>query len=66
MKTWQAGLAVLFLTAGTVSAETVVPTVVIGSEAPDFTLSATDGTSRTLSSLRGEKNVVLIFFRGTW
>lgn len=38
---------------------TSVPAV--GSPAPDFTLPSTDGTSRTLSSLRG-KNVLLAFF----
>ena len=38
----------------------VVP---IGSEAPDFTLTAIDGSEVTLSGLRG-KPVVLVFLRG--
>jgi peroxiredoxin len=33
----------------------------IGQEAPDFTLKNTDMQDVTLSSLRGEKNVVLLF-----
>jgi cytochrome oxidase Cu insertion factor (SCO1/SenC/PrrC family) len=40
--------------------------VQVGQEAPDFTLRSPDGSSRTLSELRGQKNLVLIFFRGTW
>jgi peroxiredoxin len=38
-------------------------TVSLGSEAPDFTLTAIDGREVTLSSLRG-KPVVLVFLRG--
>lgn len=38
----------------------VVP---IGSEAPDFTLTAIDGSEVTLSSMRGNP-VVLVFLRG--
>lgn len=36
--------------------------LVVGDEAPDFTLPGTDGNDATLSSFRGEKNVVLAFF----
>jgi cytochrome oxidase Cu insertion factor (SCO1/SenC/PrrC family) len=42
------------------------PAVRVGEQAPDFTLEAPDGSSYTLSERRGEKNVVLVFFRGTW
>lgn len=38
-------------------------TVPTGSQAPDFTLSAIDGSDVTLSSLRGNP-VVLVFLRG--
>jgi peroxiredoxin len=38
-------------------------TVAIGAEAPDFSLTATDGRSVTLSSYRGQP-VVLVFLRG--
>lgn len=38
-------------------------TVPVGAEAPDFTLSAIDGSDVSLSSLRG-KPVVLVFLRG--
>lgn len=34
--------------------------------APDFALAAPDGSRHRLSDLRGKKNVVLVFFRGTW
>ncbi len=39
----------------------------VGSEAPDFTLpSVTDGETYTLSEDRGERPVVMVFFRGAW
>ena len=38
-------------------------TVPVGAQAPDFTLTAIDGTQVTLSALRG-KHVVLVFLRG--
>lgn len=41
---------------------TVTPTLKPGDEAPDFTLSATDGKTYTLSDFRGKQNVVLAFF----
>jgi peroxiredoxin len=34
----------------------------IGQEAPDFTLKNQFGEEVTLSSFRGEKNVVLVFY----
>jgi len=34
----------------------------VGDPAPDFTLAASDGTSVTLSSYRGRKNVLLVFY----
>jgi cytochrome oxidase Cu insertion factor (SCO1/SenC/PrrC family) len=37
-----------------------------GSPAPDFTLEALDGRRVTLSDVRGQKNVVLVFYRGHW
>jgi peroxiredoxin (alkyl hydroperoxide reductase subunit C) len=36
--------------------------VEVGSEAPDFTLRDESGEPVTLSSFRGERNVVLVFF----
>jgi len=38
-------------------------TVPVGAPAPDFTLTAVDGSDVTLSALRG-KPVVLVFLRG--
>lgn len=37
-------------------------TVEVGQEAPDFTLKNPDDEDVTLSSFRGEKNVVLVFY----
>jgi peroxiredoxin len=34
----------------------------VGTEAPDFSLPSTSGSTVTLSSFRGEKNVLLAFF----
>jgi thioredoxin-dependent peroxiredoxin len=36
----------------------------VGTQAPDFTLPASDGRTLTLSSLAGRKHVVLIFYVG--
>lgn len=39
----------------------------VGSPAPDFTLAAVaDGAEHTLAEHRGERPVVMVFFRGTW
>jgi hypothetical protein len=40
--------------------------VQVGAEAPDFTLASLAGPNVTLSDYRGEKNVVLVFYRGHW
>ncbi len=40
--------------------------VQVGDEAPDFTLAAYSGDYLTLSQYRGQKNVVLVFYRGHW
>jgi len=37
-----------------------------GQPAPDFSLESYAGPVVTLSSFRGEKNVVLVFYRGHW
>ncbi len=38
--------------------------VAVGDVAPDFSLMSYAGTVTTLSDFRGEKNVVLVFYRG--
>jgi cytochrome oxidase Cu insertion factor (SCO1/SenC/PrrC family) len=38
----------------------------VGAAAPDFTLLDQDGQAVTLSSYRGKKPVVLVFYRGYW
>lgn len=40
--------------------------VKVGDEAPDFTLEDQDAKPLTLSSYRGKKSVVLVFYRGYW
>ena len=40
--------------------------VAVGDVAPDFSLMSYAGTVTTLSDYRGEKNVVLVFYRGYW
>ena len=42
------------------------PRAEVGQEAPAFSLTGSDGETYTLGDLRGEKDLVLIFFRGTW
>lgn len=37
-----------------------------GDAAPDFTLESMTGGPVTLSSYRGKKNVILVFYRGHW
>jgi len=37
-----------------------------GVPAPDFTLESENNQQITLSSYRGKKNVVLVFYRGYW
>ena len=38
----------------------------VGDTAPDFTLENMDGKQIALSNFRGQKNVVLVFYRGHW
>lgn len=40
--------------------------VTTGGTAPDFTLETLVGPPITLSQFRGQKNVVLVFYRGHW
>jgi cytochrome oxidase Cu insertion factor (SCO1/SenC/PrrC family) len=40
--------------------------VAIGDLAPDFSLESYRGDVVTLSEFRGEKDVVLVFYRGHW
>ena len=41
-------------------------TLAAGTEAPDFTLKDQDGNDVTLSSYRGNQNVVLVFYPFTF
>lgn len=40
--------------------------VQVGQTAPDFTVASLAGPTWTLSSFRGAKNVILVFYRGHW
>ncbi len=40
--------------------------VKVGDEALDFALESTKGETYRLSDVEGEKQVILIFFRGAW
>lgn len=40
--------------------------VAVGTTAPDFTLMAYSRDPVTLSDFRGEKDVILVFYRGHW
>lgn len=55
---------------GPVDGEDLPPTdlerVAVGDRAPDFSLLAYSGDVISLSDYRGEKNVVLVFYRGHW
>jgi len=55
---------------GPVDGEGLPPTdtarVAVGTRAPDFTLAGLGDTRVTLSSFRGKKTVLLVFYRGHW
>ena len=40
--------------------------VAVGMPAPDFSLRTLAGDTLTLSDFRGEKDVILVFYRGHW
>lgn len=40
--------------------------VQVGQMAPDFSLASLAGPPVTLSAFQGERNVVLVFYRGHW
>ena len=45
---------------------TDIDRVLAGQMAPDFSATSLSGPVVTLSQFRGEKNVVLFFYRGHW
>jgi hypothetical protein len=59
------GLAACLLAMPAAAGEKAVR-VEVGQEAPDMTLPDLGGETHTLASLRGEKNAVLVFYRGGW
>jgi hypothetical protein len=59
-----AGLAVAL--SGAVASAGEATELEVGSEAPRFKLEASNGSSHDLADLRGEKSLILVFWRGTW
>lgn len=59
-------LPALSLAFACAAAEPPAAPIEVGSIAPDFTLPAAGGGTRTLSQVAGKKPVVLVFFRGVW
>jgi cytochrome oxidase Cu insertion factor (SCO1/SenC/PrrC family) len=65
-------LPLLFTLSIPLSAEETAPSgadaerIQVGQEAPAFTLESSAGVSHSLKRLRGKKNLVVVFFRGTW
>ena len=47
-------------------APTEIERVAVGTLAPDFSLETMNNDTLTLSDFRGNKNVVLVFYRGHW
>ena len=47
-------------------ARTELDRVKVGDRAPDFSLLSYSGDVITLSDYRGNRNVVLVFYRGHW
>jgi hypothetical protein len=58
------------LTLGPADGHDLPPTdlerVAVGTVAPDFSLQGLSGDTLTLSAFRGNKDVILIFYRGHW
>lgn len=40
--------------------------VAVGTQAPDFSLSTSDGNRVSLGDYRGRQPVLLVFYRGWW
>lgn len=47
-------------------APTDIERVAVGTTAPDFSLETMNSDTLTLSNFQGDKNVVLVFYRGHW
>lgn len=64
------GLALAQTKLGPKDGQTLPPSdlnrVNVGDESPDFTLEKEAGKPVTLSDYRGQKTVVLVFYRGHW
>ena len=54
------------VTKGTSSLASETSTLKVGAEAPDFELKSHLGGTFKLSSVRGQKNVVIAFYPAAW
>ena len=59
-------LTALILSASLAAAEPRKTPVAVGETAPDFSLQDQNGQTVKLSASRGERPVVLVFYRGYW
>lgn len=57
---------VFFAVAATADESTQAPRVEVGQVAPAISLPDSGGETQALEKLRREKNVILIFSRGSW
>ena len=65
---WACLAALTFVACLGASAEkaVVTPSVGVGDAALPIALEGSDGQTYNLDDLRGEKNLLVIFFRGSW
>ena len=65
-----AGLAAVEMIPTPLPEATPEPNIVVGTDvgdtAPGFTLASTAGVDRSLESYRGDKNLVVVFYRAFW
>ena len=65
-----AGLAAVEMIPTPLPEATPEPDIVVGTDvgdtAPGFTLASTAGVDRSLESYRGDKNLVVVFYRAFW
>ncbi len=62
-----ATLALMTLSSLLIATQAAAQTrVAVGQQAPGFALESSAGETYDLSSLNGEKKLLLVFFRGTW
>jgi len=71
LKPWLVSAALIascgaVLAGGVAASPEQIQPLLIGSEVPELTLTAADGTTVDLRSLTREHRTILIFYRGGW